>query len=152
MRERAFSLIEMTMVVVIIAVVGAIALPRFNNSLANYRAGGAARRLAADLAYARSQAMTTSKSQDVIFDVPGSSYRMPTAPDPETRRAGYTVKLLSDPFQTKIVSAAFGSGGSTTVTFDVYGTPSNSGTLVIRSGATDKTIVLNATTGLATAQ
>src|SRR5437762_6551307 len=72
---RAFSLIEMVLVLTIIAIASAIAVPRYVGSIARYRAETAARRVAADLALAASHAADSGKTQSVVFVA--RSYQMP---------------------------------------------------------------------------
>src|SRR5687767_1140695 len=71
----ALTLVEMVLVVAITALISAIALPRYANSIARYRAESAARRVAADLALAQNSASTTGRPQSIVFVARG--YQMP---------------------------------------------------------------------------
>src|SRR5438105_3411892 len=63
----AFSLVELTVVLALVVIVSAIALPRYWSSAGYYRVDLAARRLAADLALAQTHARTTAQFQNVRF-------------------------------------------------------------------------------------
>jgi len=84
-RPRAFSLIEVVLVLSLLAVVAAIAIPRYAASLSHYRLDAAARRVAADLALARQRAKTTGTSQPVAFAVAANSYSLPGVTPLDTR-------------------------------------------------------------------
>lgn len=60
--ERGFSLLEAAIVVAIVAIVGAAALPSFTALIDARRLDGAATRLAADLQLARTEAVARSRS------------------------------------------------------------------------------------------
>ena len=150
-RQPAFSLIELVLVLAIITVMSAMAVPRYTRAQQRYRADAAAQRLLADLAMARSRANTTSTSQAVIFTVATSQYQMPGVTDLKNQSSNYTVKLGDAPYQATLQSVDFG-GGAVQVTFDGYGNPSSGGTLVIQAGEFVRTILLNANTGKAALQ
>src|SRR5688500_9245400 len=57
-----FTLIEIVMVLFIMAIVAAMAAPRYSQAIARYRLESAAGRVAADLEYARALARSTSTS------------------------------------------------------------------------------------------
>src|SRR5690349_12774102 len=89
----AFSLIELVLVIAIIAVVGAIALPRYSNSLHNYRATLAAKRIATDLQMAQFRARALSTTRTVAFTVTGSTYQIAGESDLTKSGSTYTVLL-----------------------------------------------------------
>jgi prepilin-type N-terminal cleavage/methylation domain-containing protein len=146
---RAFSLVELVLVLAIVAVVSAIAIPRYGNSITKYRLDAAARRIITDFAQARSQAMTTSQSQTIVFTTATSTYQIAGVTGLDVKTAPYAVDLRLDPYQATLVSASF--GGSSTATFDAYGAAAAGGTVVIQVGGTQKTITLDADSGRATA-
>jgi prepilin-type N-terminal cleavage/methylation domain-containing protein len=146
--RQGISLTELVVVLAIIGILSAIAVPRYAASLINYRLDAAARRIAADLALARSQAMTTSRSQPVAFNVAAGTYQMAGVLTLDRRGTDYSVALGSDPYFVKLLSANF--GGNPTVTFDAYGGADSSGTVVLEAGGTQKTVSLDRYTGKAT--
>lgn len=142
---RGFSLIELILVVAIMVIVSAIAVPRYASAVALSRADSAARKIATDLAYARSLAMTSSKPQAVVFSVATGTYQLSGQLDPVRRTMAYQVDVSAEPYKSKLVSATFGS--TATVTFSIYGLPDNAGTVVVGSGSVQRTITLDDTTG-----
>jgi hypothetical protein len=128
-----------------IAVVAAIAAPRYMNSLARYRAEAAAARLVADLDLARNRAVTTNGTQTVVFQ--GLRYNIPgmTGLSGAASGAQYRVDLAGEPYHLSAITADFGGDGR--VVFDAFGIPDSDGKIVVSCGPATKTILLNARTG-----
>jgi prepilin-type N-terminal cleavage/methylation domain-containing protein len=145
-----FSLLELVVVIVIMAVLAAVVTPRYGQAIARYRTTAAARKVAADLTYARKRARISSTSQAVNFNVANNGYQLPGVADMRTSATDYSVTLSSAPYQAKIVSADF--GGDADVTFDGYGVPDSAGTVVVSVGDYSKTILLDADSGKAEVQ
>jgi type II secretory pathway pseudopilin PulG len=132
------------MVLAIIAFLATIAAPRITNAVTRQRADAMARRIAADLQYARQRATTTSQSQTVQF-VGVTAYRIVGMPHPDHPGQEYTVNLADDPYGAEGVSADF--GGDNELIFDIYGLPDSGGEAVIRVGNHARTITVDAETG-----
>jgi len=149
MLRKAFTLIELVMVIAIIAVLAAIAMPRYAASLARYRLDAAARRVVADLTMAQTRARITSASQTVTFSTATSQYTLAGMADPEHPSATYAVRLSDDPYSATIYSCSFTNAA---VTFNGYGLPDGAGAVIIQSGSMSKTVVVDADTGVASIQ
>jgi Tfp pilus assembly protein FimT len=132
------------------AVLAALAIPRYANATANYRADAAARRIAADLSLVRSQARLTSKPLTVVFTKSSNSYQIDGMPDLLHRSNTYSVQISAHPYYATFVNIVF--SGSTQVTFDQYGVPNTGGTVTINVGDVRKSIMLDGTTGRASIQ
>src|SRR4051794_9808393 len=142
-RSRGFSLIELMLVIAIIAVVGAIALPRYSNSLHAYRANLAAKRIAMDLQMAQFRARSLSTTRTVAFTLSSSSYQIAGETDLVKSSATYSVTLSDLPYRATITSAQFGTtAGTSSITFNGFGMPNNGGSITLTSGNVNKIITV----------
>jgi type IV fimbrial biogenesis protein FimT len=164
-RRGAFSIMELVMVLAIIAVIGAIAIPRYGQSIANYRASSAAQRIVSDIALAQATARGTSSSISILFMLPpdnakpsdpeiGGGYSINGIRDLERASDTYTVWLAAEPYLSVMTSldstnatAVTKSDGSVRLTFDGYGTGDGNVTVIIASGSVQRTVTFDAATG-----
>lgn len=150
-RSRGFSLIELVIVVLITAVMVAVAVPRWSESLQKFRAANAASRIVADLSLAQSAAYGSSTSKTVTFTV-GSDQYVVAGVTPLNRSSGsYLVQLTEPPYQSTLVSV-WGQTGTQTITFNGYGLPDKGGSIVVAAGGIQRIIVVDASSGKATVQ
>ena len=132
---------ELLIVVTVMGILAAAAIPKFVSSLTHHRVESAARRVKADLEYLRQTARLTSRSQTMGFT--GDVYTAAVGSDVEdidARPDQYSVDLSAPPYQIESVVADFGSG--TTISFDGYGMPSDAGDVVLSGGAYQRTVVV----------
>ena len=153
-RAGGFSLIEFVLVVVAIAVLSTIAIPRYANAVARYRVNMAARRIVADFTLARSSARASGAGQVVDFATPANGYTMTGLAAPDGRTGDYVVNLSADPYKVSIASAAFSTADppAKSVRFTRFGTPEAGGVIVVKSGNFERTVLLDPVTGRAEAQ
>ncbi|HEX7009246.1 MAG TPA: GspH/FimT family pseudopilin [Phycisphaeraceae bacterium] len=140
-----WSLLELVLVMAILAVISAIAVPRFAAAQANYRAQCAARRLAADLELARAVARQTSRACTARLDLTRHTLTLEGPPWPS--KQPHVTRLSEPPYEARILKADL--GGDTTLTFDGLGQPDSSGTIVVGAGDASCTVHLDASTGRA---
>jgi type II secretory pathway pseudopilin PulG len=145
-----WSLLEIVLVLAIVGVLAAVAAPRYAQAGARYRADLAARRIRADLCLAQSQARAASAPRSVSF-LPGpAQYQLLGVLSPDGVAGDYTVALSAEPYRAELVSASF--NGSLQVVFNGWGLPDAGGTVVVRAGSEQRTVVLDGGTGRVTIQ
>jgi prepilin-type N-terminal cleavage/methylation domain-containing protein len=145
-----FSLFELLFVIAIIAIIAAMAMPKYGQSVARYRAQCAARRVAADLMFARSAAKAASADRVVTFNTVAGSYTLSGVRHLDHASAPYTVDLSDSPYHAILDFADF--GGAPQAVFDMYGAPKWSGTVVVHVGEFRQTVALNRDDGSVTVQ
>ena len=149
-RRAAFSLIELLLVVSIISIVAAMAVPRYGQSVARYRAQCAARRVAADLALARSAAKAAGEERAVTFNTVAGSYTVSGVRHLDHALQPYTVTLSDSPYHANLYYADF--GGAPQAQFDMYGAAKWSGKVIVRVGEFEQTVAMSRDDGSVTVQ
>lgn len=152
--RRGFSLVELVLVVAIIGIVSAIAVPRFAGATQHRKLSAAAQRLAADVSLAQTRANVTSTPVTITFAVGTGKYTMAGVPDLNTGVMPYTADLSSQPFYAVIESTAIGgafkSSGTTQLTFNGYGLPTAGAVLTVAVATRTATVTVDAGTGRVT--
>ena len=144
------TLLELMLVLALMAIMAAIAAPRYAASIARYRVDMAARRIVEDLAFAQSTAKATSSARTVIFSIENNKYLMPGLSGLDAVPGDYTVKLSEPPYEAKLASANL--GGDSQITFDGWGVPDSGGTVVLTVGSGQRTVTVDSVSGKATVQ
>ena len=132
--RRAFTLIELSCVILVMGIVAAIAIPKYADSNTLYRVEIAAKRVQADIQMAQDLARTLSLSHQAVFKPGSCAYVIePSSSDPtpmEIASSGARITDLSQsPFGVRVMKAKFGAGS--TLTIDAFGAPLNAGHLVL---------------------
>jgi len=137
-RIRAFSLVEMVMVIVLLGVMAAIAAPRYASFLREQRLNFADLRLRGDIALAQKRARYLGAAVTMTFTPASHRYAIVGMNDPDKVGASYIVNLAQEPYGVTMSSADL--GGDTQLIFDGQGTPDSAGTIVLRLGSQTRTI------------
>jgi prepilin-type N-terminal cleavage/methylation domain-containing protein len=142
-RRPAFTIVELSIVMLIMGIFAAVTAPAFLDSLLFHRVETAARRVKADIDQARGRARLTSTAQSVTFS--GSIYTLSGVKHLDNPNNVYTVDLQKSPYSLDSAVANFNS--TQVLSFDGYGTPSSGGTVVLTAKSHQCTITINAVTG-----
>lgn len=148
--RRAFTLPEMVMVLLLISIIAATALPKWTSSLQSYRLSQAATRLVADLTAAQDVAYNSSSSRTITFTA-SNQYTVAGMTDLNRPTPNYTVTLSDDPYRCTLISV-WGNTGTQTLTFNGYGLPDKGGQIQLGCGTLRKTVTVDAATGKAAVQ
>ncbi|WP_372720207.1 GspH/FimT family pseudopilin [Novipirellula sp.] len=149
--RSGLSLIEITIVLVILGIMTAAAAPRWADSLQRYRVANTANRMVADLKRAQLTAFRSSAAKTVTFDVDREQYSIADVRPLERPSGDYLVKLSEPPYQSSLVSV-WGRTGTQTLTFNGFGIPNRGGNIIVGSGRLQTTITVDAVTGTAVIQ
>ena len=133
------------MVLAIIAILGAIAAPRYAMSVERYRLEMAANRVAADIELARSLARARGATATISFATSSSTYTIAGLTSTDRTGEAFGVDLTRDPFGVTIQSVDF--AGTNTLTIRGFGVPSSGGTVRLRRGASSKVVSVAVGTG-----
>jgi Tfp pilus assembly protein FimT len=142
-RVSAVTIVELVVVLMIMSIMAAVAMPAFFESLLHHRVESAARRVKADLEFARHTARLTSATQTMTFA--GTAYSLSTAKGLDNANAIYAVNLSAEPFEVPSVVANFNN--TQAISFDGHGTPSSGGTVVVKCKGHQCTVAVDAATG-----
>jgi prepilin-type N-terminal cleavage/methylation domain-containing protein len=142
-----FTVIELVIVMLVMGIMAAVAMPAFMDSLLFHRVESAARRLKADLELARHNARLSSTAQSITFT--GSTYSLSGGvKDLDNPTADYAVDLAAAPYELDDVAANF--NGDQTISFNGYGLPSSWGSIFLTNKRHQCIVQLDATTGAVT--
>ena len=104
-------------VVVVIGILAATAIPRMSDSIHQEHARAARQRIASDLHFARRMAIAKSMQIDVVFDSAAKRYTMVNVPDSKTGAASTVVDLKGSGLDIDDLNLSSGN----VVRFDRFG-------------------------------
>jgi prepilin-type N-terminal cleavage/methylation domain-containing protein len=130
---RAFSLVELVVVVAILGLVAAIAAPRYGAATGRYRCEMAARRLIADLGAAQDKARACS-APVIVHLYPTKAWYIVENTAPNASPNFSKTDLGADPYFVTYERITLDNGNDD-ITFDGYGTIDTAGVISLSSGA-----------------
>ncbi|MBU1871798.1 MAG: prepilin-type N-terminal cleavage/methylation domain-containing protein [Candidatus Omnitrophica bacterium] len=159
--KKAFTLIEMVMTILIIGILAAIAIPRFE-SFYSIKLDGATKKVVSDIRYIQQLALSRHTNCRIDFNPAANTY---SAQEEVPQDSGNWVSAI-DPFTHAALSVDFnnhtqyqgigidsaGFGGSSVLQFNWLGAPQSGGSLVLVYQGRSRTISVESNTGRVNAQ
>jgi Tfp pilus assembly protein FimT len=155
---RAFTIIEILIVVVLLAIAGMMVVPMMS-SAASIQIESAANIVAADLEYAKSMAISRGQNFSVVFDKAAETYQIKdqndnVIPHPVKKGFNYVVDFRNDRRLNRVDIFDANFDATSEVKFDYLGSPINgnntalnSGVISLQAAGVTKTIRVEPVTG-----
>lgn len=140
--RKGFSLVELTVVLVVLAMVGAIAFPRWAAAQANYQLQHARQRLERDLLLVQASARAAGADRRVLFNLAANTYELEGVGGSLDGVA--VVALDEEPFGAQLIGLTGDDAGAWT--FDGYGAFAG-GSLTLRVAGVDRVLAVRYTSG-----
>jgi Tfp pilus assembly protein FimT len=156
-RRLGYNLVEVTLTILILGILVAVATPVYSKSLVRFRVESAAQRIAKDIEQTQQLARQANTARKITFRKPDSSYTVEGAVSLDQSSEPYSVALDQYPYQTSINSFTTSASTSTSLTelmllFDRFGVPDQGISITVQSGDVQKQVVVTAITGRVTIQ
>jgi len=154
--HSGFTIVELLIVVVILAIIGLTALPMIS-SAGSVQIRSAANMISADLEYARSLAISRGQNFCVEFDKNTERYWIEdqagnVIPHPVKKGFDYIVDFQNDGRLNSVDITNVDFNMTATVLFDCLGSPDNGGTVILQADAHTTTISVEPVTGFISIQ
>ncbi len=152
-RQKAgFTLLELTIVIMISGIFAAVAIPVYSNSLLRFRVEVASKRIAQDLAMAQTLARQTNASRTVSFSDPDNTCNVTGVASLDRNSQPYQVSFAQSPYLVDVSSLVTASEPSSplrnvSVVFNRFGMPDQGISVTVRTGAFEKRVDLEPLTG-----
>ncbi len=160
-RQRAFTLAEVLVVVVILGIAGAIIIPMISDS-SDLQATSAARQIVSTLLFAQTAAIAHQEQYQVVFDAAAESYEVQDSSgavidNPVSSGSDYRVSFPDISQMKSVTIDAVNFDGTDRVWFDRLGapysgaiianTPLASGEVTVRAGSRSYTVTVEPVSG-----
>ncbi len=147
-KPRAFTLIELSIVIVVVGVVAAVSVPKYAESRSRYQVELAARKVCLDATFVQNDARYGSTSRAIEYDLPTDTYKFGYAKPGSASSETALVILRDEPFRVTLLKADFDS--DSVLTFNGFGIPVAGGELAIGANTRGKSIAVAPDTGAVT--
>ena len=141
-RQSGFTLIEMMIVIAVLAIMSAIAIPNFMSLLPGMRLNGAARQVMGDLMAARMKAVKLNKKTKVFFDN-SSQYRICDDADSNATVDDGEGDVVDRSIQANYQDVSFDLGRTADPVFSPRGTATNRTITLENTSGSEKSITIS---------
>ncbi|MBM4074621.1 MAG: hypothetical protein FJ267_03145 [Planctomycetes bacterium] len=153
-KRRGFTLVDLTLTMLILSILTAVAAPKLSTSMAYYQVESASRRLEADINFVRDQARASSAPCSITFTTSPPSFTTTGVTHTDNSGRPYSINLSNLGYS---ISMTVAINGTTGVTFNQNGMPSagsplspvTSGTITVTSLNQSRTVTIDPATGKA---
>lgn len=137
-QNRAFTLIEVMVSLILIIMLIGLAMPLMANSLAHYQTVAAVRKLVSDIQYTQQLAIKTEDpmaSFEIIF--------YPTQQQYIIKHGSKSLRTEKFPAHVRLAGTNFGQSGTTQIlTFNIQGNPVQAGTITVMNRRSGKVYLI----------
>lgn len=139
-RSGAFTLIELIVVVVLMSITAAVAIPRFASASTRYRVDAAVQQLIADFNVTAATANLASDSRTILFEADDETYTLVGQPSKADPASDEVVDLSREPFGVNLLQVSFGFDDELDISG--HGLLLESGQLTVAAGRHARRIVV----------
>ena len=151
------TLVELTVSVMILGILAAVASPIYSNSLLRYRVEVTAQRITQDIVQTQRAARQTNSTRTITFTTVDHSYVISGINSMDHASQPYKVLLNESPYRAQfssLVTAAMPATplASLTLTYDRFGMPDQGISVTVSAGTLQKRIDVAPTSGRVSVQ
>ena len=138
-RRRAFTLVELVIVIVIVSITAAIAIPRLSGASIRYRVDAAVQQVLSDVNITAADANRTSQTRSILFDAASESYTLIDQASLNNPAVDQTVNLSHEPYNVNVLGVNF--DGDSQLDISGHGLVLEDGELTLAAGRQGRRIV-----------
>ena len=148
-----FSMLELVISILIMAILAAVAIPRISNRLDDYQAQAAAERLAADLKFAAEYARTHGTTETITFSTDRDLYSFSSVMNPDNPGQIYEIVLTDAPYSThltevwRVDDSGTRIAPATSISFSGWGFAPSNYAIQVRANEEIRTVRVTAASG-----
>lgn len=151
-RKLGFTLLELTIVIMISGILAAVAVPVYSNSLHQFRVEVASKKIAQDIAIAQTRARQTNATCTVSFSDANNTCEVGGLASLDRQSQPYQVLFSQSPYLVDLSSLVTVSAPTTplpnvSVVFNRFGMPDQGISVTVRAGSFVSRVVVEPLTG-----